>query len=107
MRMILMLSPRLPAPSSLATALATVTVGVLVAGCGSDSPGDSASSGSTYTPSVESVDEPESRLAVTYDGGVLVLRAADGEVLEDVAMDGFLRVSPAGDERHVFVSRPG
>ncbi len=106
-----MLTPRRPAPFALRSALATVTVGALVAGCGSDSPSDSpsdsASSGSTYAPTVENVDEPESRLAVTYDGGVLVLRAADGEVLEDVAMDGFLRVSPAGDERHVFVSRPG
>ncbi len=98
-----MLLRRLPALS----ALATVTVGALVAGCGDDSESGSAASGSTYAPTVESVDAPESRLAVTYDGGVLVLRAADGEVLEDVVMDGFLRVNTAGDERHVFVSRPG
>lgn len=47
---------------------------------------------------------PEPRLAVTYDGGVLVLRAADGEVLLDEPREGFLRVSPAGDERHVLLS---
>ncbi|MDT0202436.1 zinc metallochaperone AztD [Nocardioides sp. AE5] len=49
-------------------------------------------------------DGPEARLALTYDGGVLVLRAADGEVLLDHAAEGFIRVNPAGDERHVFLS---
>ncbi|WP_144721110.1 hypothetical protein [Agrococcus jejuensis] len=45
------------------------------------------------------------RLALTVDGGVVVL---DAETLEpvgdEVALDGFLRVNPAGDGEHVFIT---
>ncbi|MBP2387854.1 zinc metallochaperone AztD [Paeniglutamicibacter kerguelensis] len=47
------------------------------------------------------------RLAVTYDGGVLVLGATDGKVVSDFRIDGFNRVNPAGDGRHVLVSTAG
>ncbi|MGL3805609.1 zinc metallochaperone AztD [Paeniglutamicibacter sp. R2-26] len=47
------------------------------------------------------------RLAVTYDGGVLVLGATDGKVVADFPLDGFNRVNPAGDGRHVLVSTAG
>lgn len=43
-------------------------------------------------------------VAVTYDGGIMVL---DGETLEakaDIPMAGFLRINPAGDDSHVMVS---
>lgn len=87
--------------------LATVPL-LALAACGTaDGESEERSAGSTYVSSVETVDDPEPRLAVTYDGGVLVVGADDGEVLADVEQDGFLRVSPAGDERHVFVTRPG
>jgi hypothetical protein len=79
-----------------------------LAGCANDdAPAADRSAASPEPPSVRSVDDPEPRLAVTYDGGLLVLRASDGEVLLDETLDGFLRVSPAGDERHAFVSHPG
>lgn len=58
-------------------------------------------------PSVREVEEQQPRLAVSYDGGVLVVRADDGEVLADEALPGYLRLSPAGDDRHVVVSREG
>ncbi|MGG5753973.1 zinc metallochaperone AztD [Zafaria sp. Z1313] len=44
------------------------------------------------------------RLAVTYEGGLLVLDANSGEVLADEPLEGFNRVNPAGDGRHVLVS---
>nr|WP_301539700.1 zinc metallochaperone AztD [Nocardioides sp. zg-DK7169] len=50
---------------------------------------------------------PQPRLALTYDGGILVVDAEDGEVLADEPVDGFTRLSPAGDGRHLFVSGPG
>ncbi|WP_295625286.1 hypothetical protein [uncultured Corynebacterium sp.] len=52
----------------------------------------------------------EPRLAISHDGGVLVLDAGDLEegespkVLEDLPADGYLRLNHAGDGRHVFVS---
>ena len=44
------------------------------------------------------------RLAVTHDGGVMVVDVTSGEVVADEPMEGFVRVSPAGDGRHVLVS---
>ncbi|MFC5494974.1 zinc metallochaperone AztD [Nocardioides caricicola] len=77
-------------------------------GCANDdSPAAEQPSSTPEAPSVQSVDAPEPRLAVTYDGGVLVVRASDGEVLLDEPLGGFLRVNPAGDDRHAFVSAAG
>lgn len=45
------------------------------------------------------------RLGITYDGGVAIL---DGETLETVdnfEAEGFLRLNPAGDGRHMFVTQ--
>lgn len=47
---------------------------------------------------------PQPRLGITYDGGVAIV---DGATLETVAgfeAEGFLRVNPAGDGRHMFLS---
>jgi hypothetical protein len=69
-----------------------------------------ASSPSSAAPSARSATESagaEPRVAVTYDGGVLVLRAEDGEVLLDQPLEGYARLSPAGDERHAMVAAAG
>ena len=47
------------------------------------------------------------RLAVTYDGGVKVVDATTLEVVGDEPFEGFVRVNPAGDGRHVLVSATG
>lgn len=47
---------------------------------------------------------PSPRLAVTYDGGVSVLDGATLENLGDFEAEGFLRVNPAGDGRHFFLT---
>lgn len=44
------------------------------------------------------------RLAVSYDGGVLVLDAETLTPVQDLAIEGFTRLSPAGDGRHILVS---
>jgi DNA-binding beta-propeller fold protein YncE len=51
----------------------------------------------TYTP----------RIAVTYDGGIQVLDAGTLELVDDLPLDGFNRLNPAGDGRHLFVSTAG
>jgi len=43
-------------------------------------------------------------LVATYDGGLYVLDGQTLEVKQDIPLDGFLRVNPAGDERHVLVT---
>jgi hypothetical protein len=40
----------------------------------------------------------------TYDGGLYVLDGETLEVKQDIPLDGFLRVNPAGDESHVLVT---
>jgi outer membrane protein assembly factor BamB len=45
------------------------------------------------------------RITLTYDGGLLVLDE-DLRVLADDAVEGFTRVNPAGDGRHVLVTVP-
>ncbi|GIG54055.1 hypothetical protein [Demequina activiva] len=47
------------------------------------------------------------RLVMTYDGGIVVLDAATLETVADLPLDGFNRLSPAGDGRHVAVSTTG
>lgn len=90
-------------------AVAALTLGVVLSGCGSDTDSDAGSdssndgSGTTASDVVEA-SGPEPRLAVSYDGGVLVLDAESGEVLDSEEIDGFVRLNPAGDGRHVFVN---
>ncbi|MGO3328084.1 zinc metallochaperone AztD [Gordonia sp. (in: high G+C Gram-positive bacteria)] len=56
----------------------------------------------TSSPSEKSRATP--RLVVSYDGGVRVLDGKSLEEVSDIDRDGFLRLNPAGDSRHVFVS---
>lgn len=50
---------------------------------------------------------PTARLAITYDGGVWVLDATTLEVVGDFPLDGFTRLNPAGDGRHLFITEGG
>lgn len=84
------------------TASALTAVAALVlAGCASTAP---AAAPTTETEETAEHDS-HSRVALTYDGGILVL---DGETLETIAdlpAEGFLRVNTAGDENgHVYVT---
>lgn len=44
------------------------------------------------------------RLALSYDGGILVLDAESLEPVGDLSTDGFIRLNAADNGRHVFVS---
>ncbi|TDD98296.1 zinc metallochaperone AztD [Jiangella asiatica] len=85
--------------------------GLLLTACGDNDPSPSASTPSsalsaepTDRPDGEEVAAAEPRLVATYDGGLLVLDGRTLEVLETFELDGFNRVNPAGDGRHVIVS---
>ncbi len=58
------------------------------------------------TPSGETTEEGRraSRIAVTHDGGVVVLDATDLTLLGEFPVEGYARLNPAGDERHLFVT---
>jgi outer membrane protein assembly factor BamB len=73
-------------------------VAMALAGC-STSPTD-AEATRTSTPSADGT-----RITLTYDGGLLVLDE-DLRVVSDDPIDGFTRVNPAGDGRHVLVTVP-
>lgn len=46
----------------------------------------------------------DSRVALTYDGGILVLDGSSLDVLDDIELAGFNRLNTAGDDSHVLVS---
>lgn len=53
------------------------------------------------------VSSPNPRLAMTYDGGIIVIDANTLEIEADIPLEGFNRLNPLGDERHIAVSTAG
>ena len=56
------------------------------------------------TAEATTTDAATPRLALSYDGGVLILDAATLDVVGSAEVDGFTRLNPAGDDRHVLIS---
>ncbi|GAA4700577.1 hypothetical protein APR04_000099 [Promicromonospora umidemergens] len=88
---------------------------LLLSACAAD---DGTASGAASESASAGTDEQEApeateaqartpRVAVTYQGGVLVLDAMSLEPVGDIELEGFNRLSPAGDERHLMVSTAG
>lgn len=102
---------------------------LLLAACSTDSDPASGDAGSTGDATASSSDtaapavttattaadasesrSPQPRLAISHDGGVMVLSAGDlkkGDapaVLAELPAEGYLRLNKAGDGRHIFVS---
>lgn len=99
------------------SALALAPLGALAlaacAGAGSDgaasapSATPSAASSASQAPAATEEQTRTPRIAVTYDGGVRVLDAMTLEEVGDLEVDGFTRLNPAGDGRHLLVSTTG
>ena len=89
---------------------ALITVAALATACGTDRPPtDSASSDRPSSDAPSSHGEREvaavtPRLLFSHEGGLTLLDTNTGEVLDETAHPGFLRLSPAGDGRHVMVA---
>lgn len=81
-----------------------VAIATLLAGCTATA--DEASPSATAAPPRAPVEvaAPTPRLAVTHDGGVTILDAAGLEAIAAFPLEGFLRLNPAGDGRHVLIS---
>ncbi|MGK8490490.1 zinc metallochaperone AztD [Nocardia asiatica] len=71
-----------------------LTAALTVAGCGADTSSEQDTRRARIADPV----------AVTYDGGIHVLDGTTLELAETVELDGFNRLNPAGDDRHLIVS---
>lgn len=69
----------------------------------SNSPSASSST-SAEASSIQEATSPNSRIALTYDGGIMILDGKTFQVIETLKADGFLRLNDAGDNRHLVVS---
>ncbi|MDM8083333.1 zinc metallochaperone AztD [Cellulomonas cellasea] len=80
---------------------------MLAAGCAT---GPGGADGPTASPTAAAPQEATGatpRLVLAYDGGVQVLDAATLDVVADLPLDGFNRLNPAGDGRHVLITTAG
>jgi hypothetical protein len=78
------------------------TLGLMAAaGCGAANPPAAQPEAEASTPRTE-VTGP--RISISYDGGVLVLDRDSLEPVADFELPGFLRLNPAGDQRHLLIS---
>jgi len=78
---------------------------VALAACSSSTENADSAAGSESTSSAPAQSAPIAEpLVATYDGGLYVLDGETLEVKQDIPLDGFLRVNPAGDHGHVLVT---
>lgn len=84
-------------PSRLRTTVAVSTLALVTTACGGGGGDDTAA-----TDVGRQLSGP--RLVVTTGEGILVLERDSLEPVATLPSEGFVRVNPAGDERHVFVS---
>lgn len=92
--------------------LISASLALALAGCGAAS-APSASSSSSESASATATAEraaiteastPSARIALTYDGGIMIVDGKTFEVIETIEKEGFLRLQPAGDNRHLVVA---
>lgn len=109
--------PKFPCPrrrhSGMFPAVLTVSA-LLLSACGSTPgtdagapPGNSSDSTGSATAEANQAKEsqaPTPRLVLTHDAGITVLDAKTLMPVDDMPLEGFNRLSPAGDGRHVLVS---
>ncbi|WP_424449137.1 zinc metallochaperone AztD [Microbacterium arborescens] len=74
---------------------------LVLAGC-SSSPAPASSPSDDATAQASAPEGP--RVALGYEGGVLVLGGDELEVIGDFDSEDFIRLNPAGDDRHVMVT---
>ncbi len=89
-------------PRQAAAVSALLAASVALTACGSDDKASTAgAAGKASQAPASQVADP---IVATYDGGLYVLDGTTLKLAEDIPLDGFNRVNPAGDGRHVMVS---
>jgi hypothetical protein len=77
-----------------------VALGLMLTACGQDDSGPTAQDANS-APAAAKVQDP---LVATYDGGLSIIDSTTLKVVQNIPLDGFNRVNPAGNDRHVMVS---
>ena len=92
-----------------ALGLLALAVPAVLAGCASGEPAgtDARTAPAETTAQATEAAAATARLALTYDGGVVVLDAQTLEQVADLPLEGFTRLNPAGDGRHLLASTTG
>ena len=96
-------------------AVALLGAGVLaLAACGSGSDRGASDAGGVEGDGTGAAEAPSSdrtevgalspRIVLAHEGGVVTVDSADGAVLDETDLEGYVRLNPAGDGRHVAVS---
>ncbi|RZS31138.1 hypothetical protein EV193_11517 [Herbihabitans rhizosphaerae] len=85
--------------STARSAALTAAAALALSACGSEQPPPP--QGNAAAQNEATVTAP---VAVTYDGGIHVLDGKTLTMAKDIRLDGFNRLNPAGDDRHLLVS---
>ncbi len=99
-------TPLTERPRRLALAATVALSALLTAACGSPSEPASEAPSAPDTTAPATAASPAPRVALTYDGGIVVLDGTTLEIEGDMPIDGFTRLNPAGDGRHALVTVP-
>ncbi|MGP4053449.1 zinc metallochaperone AztD [Mycobacterium sp. 4D054] len=85
---------------------AVLSAALLGAGCATPESAPPIEQSESRVPAAQTEESsPTPRLALSYDGGVLVLDAATLQQIADIPLDGFVRLNAAANGRHVLVSQ--
>lgn len=90
----------------LSLAATVATSALLLTACGSSSEPASEASAAPETTTSAAAASPTPRVALTYDGGIVVVDGTTLEPVGDLPIEGFTRLNPAGDGRHALVTVP-
>ncbi|MFB6597137.1 zinc metallochaperone AztD [Streptomyces diastaticus] len=90
-----------PRTAAALTVLLATSVALTACGGGKEEAVGAGGKSDKANSSATAVKDP---IVTTYDGGLYVLDGTSLEVAEDISLEGFNRVNPAGDDRHVMVS---
>ncbi len=90
----------------LALAATVASSALLLSACSTAESGSDASAEPSTSTSAAASDVQTPRVALTYDGGIVVVDGTTLAVEGDLPIDGFTRLNPAGDGRHALVTVP-
>ncbi|MBF0807235.1 hypothetical protein E4U03_01195 [Rothia nasimurium] len=89
---------------SAALALALTGCGAASAPSATSTRDQASATATTERAAITEASAPSVRIALTYDGGIMIVDGKTFEAIETIEKEGFLRLQPAGDNRHLVVA---